>query len=260
MTTSETVDECATLLLAAESTRSDVDPLTERWPDLSAETAYQIQDEVLRRRLVGGARVIGIKLGLTALKKQQQMNVTSPLTGWLTDEMVLPLGKPLPHQQLIHPRVEPEIVFVMGSRLEGPGVSAADALTAVDAVLCGLEVIDSRYRSFRFTLPDVIADNASAAYFITSSQRLAANSIDLSLETCELAMDGETLAQGTGADVHGGPAEALAFAANSLGRRGNAIEPGWVVLTGGITAAIAAQFGSRIEATFPNLGSIGLDC
>ena len=241
MTTSETVDECATLLLAAESTRSEIDPLTDRWPELSAETAYQIQDEVLRRRLLGGARIIGIKLGLTSVKKQQQMNVTSPLTGWLTNEMVLPLGKPIPHQQLIHPRVEPEIVFVMGSRLEGPGVSAADALASIDTVLCGLEVIDSRYRSFRFTLPDVIADNASAACFITSGQRFAVNSIDLSLEACELTMDGETLAQGTGADVHGGPAEALAFAANSMARRGKAIEPGWVVLTGGITDAITPR-------------------
>ena len=105
------------------------------------------------------------------------MNVTSPLTGWLTDEMVLPLEKPIPHQLLIHPRVEPEIVFVMSSRLEGPGVSAGDALAAVDTVLCGLEIIDSRYRSFRFTLPDVIADNASAAHFLTSGRRIAANSI-----------------------------------------------------------------------------------
>jgi 2-oxo-3-hexenedioate decarboxylase len=258
--TNEAIDRSATDLLAAERDRTDRAPLTDTWQELDLQTAYRIQDETLRRRLDRGEQLVGIKLGLTSLKKQQQMKVDSPLTAWLTDAMLLPAGKPLPQAQLIHPRVEPEIVFVMRERLAGPGVTAADALAAVDHVLCGLEVIDSRYTDFRFTLPDVVADNASAACYVTGSVRLPATGLDLVAEACTLKVDGEPVATATGADVQGHPAEALAVAANALAARGHAIEAGWTVLTGGMTDAVFATAGSHIEVRFTNLGSITLRC
>jgi len=157
-----TVDRAATVLLEAEAAGTDRPPITDEWPGLDLATAYAVQDETLRRRLARGERLVGVKLGLTSRAKQQRMGIGSPLVAWLTDAMVLPAGTPVPRERLIHPRAEPEIVFVMGSRLAGPGVTAATALAAVGSVHGGVEVIDSRYRDFRFTLPDVVADNASS--------------------------------------------------------------------------------------------------
>src|SRR6202008_3766169 len=117
--------------------------------------------------LARGEHLVGVKLGLTSRAKQQRMNISSPLTAWLTDAMVLPAGAPVPRNRLIPPRAEPEIVFVMGARLAGPGVTAATALAAVESVHGGIEVIDSRYRDFRFALPEVVADNAAAGCFVT---------------------------------------------------------------------------------------------
>ena len=94
--------------------------LTDAWPDLDLMTAYAIQDEVLARKIAGGEKVIGVKLGLTSRAKQQRMNVHAPLTGWLTDAMVLPAGVPVPQDELIHPRAEPELVFVSARRWKGP--------------------------------------------------------------------------------------------------------------------------------------------
>lgn len=257
---SEAIDRSATDLLAAERDRIDRPPLTDSWRDLDLPTAYRIQDETLRRRLDRGEQLVGIKLGLTSLSKQRQMNVDSPLTAWLTDAMPLPVGEPLPQRQVIHPRVEPEIVFVMRHRLAGPGVTAADALAAVDHVRCGLEVIDSRYTDFRFTLPDVVADNASAAYYLIGASQLPPSALDLAAESCTLQVNGRPVATATGAEVQGHPAQALALAANSLAARGYAIEAGWTVLSGGMTDAVLAPAGSRVEAHFANLGSIALDC
>src|SRR5229473_7945971 len=154
-------DRAASVLLEAEESRTDRGPITDEWPELDLETAYAVQDETLRRRLDRGERLIGVKLGLTSRAKQRRMNIASPLTAWLTDAMVLPAGDPVPQDRLIHPRAEPEIVFVMRDRLAGPGVTAATALAAVGSVHGGVEVIDSRYRDFRFTLPDVVADNVN---------------------------------------------------------------------------------------------------
>ena len=253
-----TLDRAASVLLEAEAAGTDRPPITDEWPGLDLATAYAVQDETLRRRQARGERLVGVKLGLTSRAKQQRMGIGSPLTAWLTDAMVLPAGAPVPRERLIHPRAEPEIVFLMGSRLAGPGVTAAAALAAVDAVYGGLEVIDSRYRDFRFTLPDVVADNASSGCFVTGPVAASPRSLDLGLEACLLELNGQVVDSATGAAVQGHPAEALALAANDLGRRGLAIEPGWIVLTGGMTDAVAVPPGAALAAHFTHLGSLFL--
>jgi 2-oxo-3-hexenedioate decarboxylase len=242
--------------MACEDGHTDREPLTDDWPELDLQTAYAVQDEVLRRKVADGQKVVGVKLGLTSRAKQQRMNVHAPLTGWLTDAMVLPAGVPVPQGELIHPRAEPEIVFVMGAPLEGPGVTAASALAAVDSVYAGLEIIDSRYRNFRFTLPDVVADNASSARFVIGPIGRRAEDLDLALEACLLEVDGVVVDSATGAAVQGHPAEALALAANDLAARGLRIEEGWIVLTGGMTDAVFTNPGSSVAAHFTNLGSV----
>lgn len=243
-------------LLRCEDERRDRPPFTDDWPDLDLETGYAIQDRNLEARLARGETLVGVKLGLTSRAKQERMGVHVPLIAWLTDAMVLPAGAPVPQDRLIHPRVEPEIVFVMGRRLEGPGVTAATATAAVESVLGGAEVIDSRFRDFRFTAGDVVADNASSAAYVTGPITRSPAELDLSLEAVLVEVDGEVVDSATGAAVLGHPAEALALAANELARRGRAIEPGWVVLTGGMTDAVPVPTGSSVAMHFTSLGSV----
>ncbi len=250
----------ATELLACEAERRDRVKFTDEWPELDLDTGYRIQDETLRRRLARGEAVTGVKLGLTSKAKQVRMGVDTPLVAWLTDDMVLRPGEPVPQDKLIHPRVEPEIVFVMGERLEGPGVTAEQALAAVATVSAGAEVIDSRYRDFRFTAGDVVADNASSGAYVVSPDGVRPEQVDLAAEAVRVEVDGELVYEGTGADVLGHPAEALALAVNELARRGLAVEPGWTVLTGGITDAVFATPGATVLCRFSTLGEVELFC
>lgn len=250
----KTVELAAQELLRREDDCVDGEPLTATWPELDLRTAYEIQDETLRQRLARGETVIGVKLGLTSRAKQRRMNVNEPLVAWLTDAMVLPLGAPAP--RLIHPRVEPEIAFVMGRPLAGPGVTAATAICAVERVFAGLEIIDSRYRDFRFTLPDVVADNASSGAFVTSATGHSPGDLDLALEGCVVSAGGAVVHTATGAAVQGHPAEALALAANTVARRGKRIEAGWLVLTGGVTDAVPLEPGGSVSVEFTNLGRL----
>jgi 2-oxo-3-hexenedioate decarboxylase len=252
------VSRAAAALLEAQDTMTERGPVTDEWPGLDLTTAYAVQDEALRRRLDRGERVVGVKLGLTSRAKQQRMGIDAPLTAWLTDAMILPVGQPVPQDRLIHPRAEPEIVFVMEDRLVGPGVTAATALAAVRSVHGGIEVIDSRYRDFRFKLPDTVADNASSGRFITGPVSVPPERLDLALEACLVEVDGQVVDSATGAAVQGHPAEALALAANELGRRRLAIEPGWLVLTGGMTDAVPVPPGTTVAVHFTHLGSLHL--
>ncbi|WP_068259902.1 2-keto-4-pentenoate hydratase [Janibacter limosus] len=250
------VESVATELLACEDERRDRVKFTDEWPELDVATGYEIQDLTLQRRLDRGEKLIGIKLGLTSRAKQQRMGVETPFVAWLTDAMILPAGDPVPQDKLIHPRIEPELVFVMGERLEGPGVTAAQAMAAVDQVLGGAEVIDSRYKDFKFAAGDVIADNASSGAFVTGPVSVPPSALDLSTEAVLVEVGGQVVDSATGAAVQGHPGEALALAANDLAKRGHAIEPGWIVLTGGMTDAYFAPPGSSISLHFTNLGSV----
>ena len=252
------VERAARVLLDAEQDVEAQTSIVAEWDELDLRTAYQVQDAALELRKERGEVVVGVKLGVTSKAKQQQVGVDSPSTAWLTDGMVLPAGEPVPQDRMIHPRVEPEIAFVLGSRLEGPGVTATEALAAVKHVVGAIEVIDSRFSGYKFTMMDAIADNNSSGYYVSGPVSVAPEQLDLSLEAVLLEVDGEIVDSATGAAVHGHPAEALAFAANTLGERGLALEPGWVVLTGGMTDAVPVRPGARLAAHFTSLGSISL--
>ena len=242
-------------LTARAAERRDGGRITDVWDGLDLRTAYDVQDALVARRTAAGERLVGVKLGLTSVAKQRRMGIDAPLTAWLTDAMVLEEGEAIEVDTLIHPRIEPEICFVMGEELRGP-VTRDQALGAVASVHAGFEVIDSRYRDFSFALPDVVADNASASVFVISATSVAASDLDLVAEHCDLGVDGEVVDSATGAAVQGDPAEALALAANDLAGRGHVIPEGAIVLTGGMTDAVFVRAGSEYSAAFTTLGTL----
>jgi 2-oxo-3-hexenedioate decarboxylase len=147
----------------------------------------------------------------------------------------------------------------MKDRLEGPGVTREHASAAVGEVRGGAEVIDSRYRDFKFSVGDVIADNASSGAYLLGDVAAGADELDLAAEAVEVVVDGEVVHRATGADVLGHPAEALALAVNDLATRGLAIEAGWIVLTGGMSDAVYATPGSTVICRFAHLGDVALE-
>jgi 2-oxo-3-hexenedioate decarboxylase len=252
------ITECADLLESAVRDRTAIGRLTAARPELTLGDAYAIQDELALRRIARGEHLIGAKLGLTARAKQVQMNVAEPVYGQLFSGGLHAAHEPFVVSSLIHPRVEPEIVFVMDAALAGPGVTPADVLAATRYVCCGLEIIDSRYADFSFTAVDVIADNTSEAKVVMGPVMLDPEGLDLGLVGLLLEVDGEQVATATGAATMGHPAEAVALLANWLGSRGKAIEAGWTIYSGGLTAAVPLAPGSHVSATFGHLGTVSV--
>lgn len=250
------IEECADIIQAAVRDRRAIPRLTTTYPDLTVEDGYAIQAEVAARRIAAGERIVGAKLGLTSRAKQVQMNVAEPMYGRLFSGGLQLANDPVVVDQLIHPRVEPEIVLIMGEELRGPGITAGDVLSATRAVACGLEVIDSRYADFSFTAADVIADNTSEARVVMGPKLVSPDGLDLALVGLLLEADGVQIATATGAASMGHPAEAVAMLANFLGERGESIEPGWIIFTGGLTAAAPLRPGGHVTATFGHLGSV----
>ena len=255
MTTAEQA-EAADLLLSAYQTRTPVEPLTERYDGLSLADAYEIQLLQVRRRVSAGARVKGHKVGLTSAAMQRQLGVGQPDYGHLLDDMFWLEHRPIPVPGFLQPRVEPEMAFVLRSPLCGPGVTAADAVAAVDFVLPALEIIDSRITDWKIGLLDTVADNASSGGVVLGSTPAPLSAVDLRLCGCTLHVGGELVATGAGGAVLGSPLTALVWLANTVGSRGIVLEAGHVVLPGSCTASVPVAEGCTVTATFAGLGSV----
>lgn len=248
-------DRFADRLADAVRARTAVAPLTEEL-DLTVDDAYAIQDAVIER--LGGRSTVA-KLGLTSRAKQEQMNVAEPIYGWFVDGSATDVGQPLQVDRFIQPRAEPEIAFLTAEPLSGPGVTAAHVLTATAAVLPALDILDSRYAGYRFTLPDVAADNASAASFCVGDPIPVAG-IDLRLTGCVFERNGELVATAAGAAVLEHPAAAVAWFVRKLHARGQTLPAGSLVLAGALTAAIPVTAGDVVRVTLDRIGSVELSC
>lgn len=252
------IKEIARLLHLAETERRAVERITVQYPDLTVDDAYRVQDALAAIKRELGHRVIARKMGLTSRAKMRQMNVEEPIHGLLFDYMAVEDGGVLVYDELIHPRVEAEIAFVLGEDLAGPGVTGAQVLKATKYVLPALEFVDSRYENFKFTLVDVVADNTSSSRFVLGSRLTPPDGLELDLVGVTLRINGEVKGMGAGAAVLGHPANSVAMLANMLSRKGEKLRAGEVVLTGGITEAVSVKPGDYVIAKLDQLGDVSV--
>jgi len=240
----------------AYDSKQALPPPSSQFGWLTIDDAYDIQERQINARIAAGASVTGYKVGLTSKAMQTMFGVHEPDFGHLLDTMILPEGTPIKVSDYVQPKIEPEIAFVMGAKLAGPGVTAADAAKAVDHVVAALELIDSRIADWRITIVDTIADNASAAGVILGRTPVQLADVNLAAISCRFIIDSSTVGVGVGADVMGSPFNALVWLANTLGARGVSFMPGDVIMPGSLTAAHDVRAGMSVEAAFSGLGSV----
>lgn len=221
---------------------------------LTLEEAYQVQKASVERRFARGETLIGVKMGFTSRAKALQMGVDDLIYGKLTTGMVVEDGGSINLANYVHPRCEPELAFLLKRPLEGK-VGMMEAYAAVEAAAPAIEIIDSRYEKFKFSLVDVVADNSSSSGFVLGNWRTKPE--DPSNMGMVLSFGGQPVQIGSTAAVMGNPVRSLIAAARMLAEVGERLEAGQVVLTGGATAAQALSSGISVCAELEGLGRVG---
>ncbi len=219
--------------------------------ELISAQAYEIQAAIIARRLGRGEKRNGMKMGLTSRAKALQMGVEDVIWGRITDAMVVEEGAAVSMSKYVHPRVEPEIAFLLKHPLP-VGATALEAQNAIAAVAPAIEIIDSRYKDFKFSLGDVIADNTSASGLVIGPWNSAIE--DISNLGVAMSINGAVRQVGTTAAILGHPIRSLVAAADLSGRAGETLEEGWIVMAGGATAAEALSVGDHIVVEVQGLG------
>lgn len=250
-------EEAAAILARAAENRIQAPRPSERWPEMEIADSYAISALMAARRSASGARLIGHKVGLTSRAMQRSSKIDEPDYGHIFDDMLLENGAVVAFSDFCVPRVEPELTFVLKSRLEGPGVTLIDVLNATDHVLPSIEIIDARVEEPR-RITDTVADNGAAAGLVLGGRPVRPDAVDLTRIGAAFYRNSAIEETGLAVGVLGHPALAVAWLANRLAGFGVALEAGHMVLTGAFTRPVWAAAGDTLHADFGDLGQVAV--
>ena len=251
------IEELGDELYSALRARRTLSPLTERWPEITIEDAYHVSLRMVNRRIEDdGEKIIGKKIGVTSLAVQEMLGVFQPDFGYLTDKMLYPNDGPMPiSEQLIQPRAEGEIAFMLRKDLNGPGVTNEDVLDATEYVTACFEVVDSRVHDWKVKIQDTVADNASCGLFVLGDERAEPDDLDFPNLKMRVYKNGQPLSEGLGSAALDSPLNCVSWLANTLSRFGITLNAGDVVLSGSLVPLEPVVAGDEMRLEVDGVGT-----
>lgn len=263
--TPDQIETAAETLFQAERTGQQCGLLSLQYPGMTLDDGYAVQAALVAKKRAGGAGVIGWKIGLTSRAMQSALNITTPDSGVLLDDMLFADGATIPQGRFIQPRIEAEIAFVMKAPLQGQAVTRDQVLTATDYVAPSLEILDTRIlRADPATgrariITDTVSDNAANAGIVLGAQRHAVDAVDLRWIGAIVSRDGVVEETGLGAGVLNDPVTGILWLVHRLAQYGMGIAAGEILLSGSFIRPVEAPAGSRFHADFGPFGHVSLN-
>ncbi|MCL2658421.1 MAG: 2-oxopent-4-enoate hydratase [Betaproteobacteria bacterium] len=250
-----TIERLGDELYDAWKARRVLSPLIEREPNISLRDAYAIQLRTVSRRVDAGETIVGKKIGVTSKPVQDLLGVFQPDFGQLTSGMVRSESEGVDLNQLIQPKAEAELAFVLERDLQGPGITATDVIRATAYVAPCFEIVDSRIRDWKIKIQDTVADNASCGVFLLGDVKGDPRKLDLTLAGMVLRKNGELFSTGVGAAVQGSPVNAVVWLANTLGELGLPFRAGEIILSGSQSSLVPVTDGDELVCQVGGLGT-----
>ncbi len=251
---SESIKELAKLVDDGAHNAKAIEQLSNHHP-ITLSQAYDIQKASIDRRLDRGEKLVGLKMGFTSKAKMEQMGVHELIWGRLTDQMQIHSGETLTLEKFIHPRAEPEIAFLIAEDVP-EGQDLASIGNYIESVAPAIEIIDSRYKNFKFSLEDVVADNCSSAGFVLGEWSPFTG--DLRDLCIDLIINKECKHEGSSNAILGNPLLSLLDAVKLGFKYNEPVKKGMIILAGAATPAEYIQLGDHIETNVDRLGNVSL--
>jgi 2-keto-4-pentenoate hydratase len=240
--------------------RGPIPPLRDTVAPNDGKAAYQIQAINTAHWLANGRVRVGHKVGLTSKAVQLQLGVSQPDFGVLFEDMRINDRGSLRQGLLLQPKVEGEIAVRFHTDLTESVPTLSAVRAAIEGAAPAIEVVDSRIADWKITFADTVADNGSAAYFVTGDRFQPLDDLDLFSCGMVLELNGEVASTGAGAACLGNPLNAATWLAQALAARGTPIQAGDIVLTGALGPMVALRAGDTVRVTIGGLGSVGFSC
>ena len=249
------LEAIAAALAEARRNRTPIPPVTETCSAFDLASAYEVQEIGTRKRLAAGERIVGRKIGLTSPAVQAQLGVSEPDYGMLFDVDDLSDTNSVVTAELMQPKIEAEIAFVLDKAITSGDPSVDEIAGAVGYAVAAAEIVDSAIADWRITLADTVADNASGAKFVLGRDRRKLSEIDLHLGGMEMLLNGRQVSVGVGAACLGNPLNAAQWLARKMAEVGRPLRSGDVILSGALgpmsNAAAGDEFTIHVQGFKP---------
>ena len=252
----QAIKQVADKIFEAHRTGKPCAPVRDLLPEGALDQAYAAQEINTQRGLDAGRRLVGRKIGLTSLAVQKQLGVDQPDYGMLFDDMAVPDGWEIGRKQLIQPKVEAEVAFVLERDLDHERLTIADVLRAVAFALPAIEVVDSRIADWKIGIIDTIADNASSGLYVLGATPKKLKDLELRAAGMVMESAGEAISVGAGAACLGDPLSAVLWLAKTMARVGRPLKAGDTILSGALGPMAPVKWGDVFEARIEGLGSV----
>ena len=248
----------AAKLRQAQATKTPISPLRDDIGEHNEELAYAIQQVNTNHKLVDGARIVGKKIGLTSIKVQEQFGISTPDFGILFDDMEVLNGLSLPISEVMQPKIEGELAFVLGGSLDNDKLTIVDIINSIDYVLPSLEIVGSRIENWNIRIADTVADNASASHYVLGHTPKMLDDIDIVNCKMNMTINGELKSSGSGKDCLGSPLNAVLWLARKMQSVGQPLQAGELILSGSLGPMVVVNAGDHVDAEFEGLGSVSI--
>lgn len=258
MSVNQKIKEVVSILTNASNSKEACSPIREIIGLEDLETAYKIQEKITRSRVRKGGRIVGKKIGLTSLAVQNQLGVDQPDFGTLFNDMEVDNGGIVPWNELMQPKAEAEIAFVLGKDLDGSQLGAVDIISAIDYALVSIEIVGSRIEKWNIKITDTIADNASASHFVLGHKPTKLKDLDLTNCAMKMYKNGKEVAKGKGSDCLGSPINATLWLAKKMAALKQPLKKGDIILSGALGAMCPVKPGDEVKAEIEGLGSVSV--
>jgi len=252
----QAINQVADKIFEAHRVGKPSAPVRDLLPEGAIDQAYAAQEINTKRWLAAGRRLVGRKIGLTSLAVQKQLGVDQPDYGMLFDDMAVPDGWEIGRKQLIQPKVEAEVAFVLERDLDHERLTIADVIRAVAFALPAIEVVDSRIADWKIGILDTVADNASSGLYVLGATPKKLKDLDLRAAGMVMENAGEPVSVGAGAACLGDPLSAMLWLAKTMARVGRPLKAGDTVLSGALGPMAPVKWGDIFEARIAGLGSV----
>lgn len=253
---SDAIEQAALRLREAGEKHQPCAPIRDLIAPTDVASAYAVQEINTKYWLGRGRKLVGRKIGLTAVAVQKQLGVDQPDFGLLFDDMLVAETHAIPAAELMQPKVEAEIAIVLKKPLTKAQHSVADIADATDYACAAIEIVGSRIANWDIKLADTVADNASSSHFVLGSRKVPLAEADLVNCAMTMVRRGETVSTGSGAACMGNPLNAAAWLADTMVKFGRPLQAGDVIMTGALGPMVAVNAGDVVEARIEGLGEV----